>query len=135
MVRIFKGNMRTWTETIAGPHISFKYARYNHLRCPMMGEVSLKVASLNILVHDVINLLYYAFFWLPSVLTLKWKCLKDTAWTNFWKCKWLIGRMTAFVQILFNNMNICKKNLKTVDFEDISAKAQNSTQVHFSAKI
>ena len=25
-----------------GPHISFKYARHNHFRCPMMGEVSLK---------------------------------------------------------------------------------------------
>ena len=25
-----------------GPHISFKYARHNHLRCPMMGEVSLE---------------------------------------------------------------------------------------------
>ena len=25
-----------------GPHISFKYAQYNHLRCPMMGEVSLE---------------------------------------------------------------------------------------------
>ena len=25
-----------------GPHISFKYARHNHLRCLMMGEVSLK---------------------------------------------------------------------------------------------
>ena len=24
------------------PHISFKYARHNHLRCPMMGEVSLE---------------------------------------------------------------------------------------------
>ena len=23
-------------------HISFKYARNNHLRCPMMGEVSLE---------------------------------------------------------------------------------------------
>ena len=25
-----------------GPHISFKYARHNHLRCPMMGEISLE---------------------------------------------------------------------------------------------
>ena len=25
-----------------GPYIIFKYARYNHLRCLMMGEVSLK---------------------------------------------------------------------------------------------
>ena len=25
-----------------GPHISFKYWRHNHLRCPMMGEVSLE---------------------------------------------------------------------------------------------
>ena len=25
-----------------GAHISFKYARHNHLRCPMMGEVSLE---------------------------------------------------------------------------------------------
>ena len=25
-----------------GPHISFKYARHNHLRCPIMGGVSLE---------------------------------------------------------------------------------------------
>ena len=25
-----------------GPHISWKYARHNHLRCPMMGEVSVE---------------------------------------------------------------------------------------------
>ena len=25
-----------------GPHISFKYASHNHLRCPMMEEVSLE---------------------------------------------------------------------------------------------
>ena len=25
-----------------GMHISFKYGRHNHLRCPMMGEVSLE---------------------------------------------------------------------------------------------
>ena len=25
-----------------GPHISFNYLRHNHLRCPMMGEVSLE---------------------------------------------------------------------------------------------
>ena len=25
-----------------GPHTFFKYARHNHLRCPMMGEVSLE---------------------------------------------------------------------------------------------
>ena len=25
-----------------GPHISFKYAGHNHLRCRMMGEVSLE---------------------------------------------------------------------------------------------
>ena len=31
----------------------------NHLRCPMIWEVSWNIASLNIFVHDVINLLYY----------------------------------------------------------------------------
>ena len=25
-----------------GPHISFKYAQHNYLRCPMMGDVSLE---------------------------------------------------------------------------------------------
>ena len=35
-----------------GAHISFKYARHNHLPCPVMGEVSP-------LLHDVIILLYY----------------------------------------------------------------------------
>ena len=25
-----------------GPHMSLKYAQYNHLHCPMMGEVSLE---------------------------------------------------------------------------------------------
>ena len=26
-----------------GPHIFFKYAFHNHLRCPMMGEMSLEI--------------------------------------------------------------------------------------------
>ena len=30
------------TYSSLGPHISFKYTRYNHLRCSMMGEVSLE---------------------------------------------------------------------------------------------
>ena len=25
-----------------GPHVSFKYARHNHSRCPMLGEVSVE---------------------------------------------------------------------------------------------
>ena len=29
-----------------GPHISFKYVRHNHLRFPMMGEVSLETITL-----------------------------------------------------------------------------------------
>ena len=33
-----------------GRHIYFKYARHNHLRCPMMGEVSL-VVSRSLLKH------------------------------------------------------------------------------------
>ena len=40
--------------------ISYKYAQHAHLRCPMMrkvSKVSRNVASLNIVVHDVINLL------------------------------------------------------------------------------
>ena len=45
-----------------GPHISFKYAQHSHLRCPMMGEVPLEIlAHLNILVHNVINLLHYEY--------------------------------------------------------------------------
>ena len=36
-----------------GPRIFYKDER-NHLRFPIMGEISLK-ASLNILAHDVIN--------------------------------------------------------------------------------
>ena len=29
-----------------GPHISFKYVGHNHLRCPMMGEVSHETITL-----------------------------------------------------------------------------------------
>ena len=36
-----------------GPHIFFTYAQRNHLSC------SRKLASLTILVHDVVDLLYY----------------------------------------------------------------------------
>ena len=39
--------------------ISYKYAQHAHLHCPMMrkvSKVSRNVASLNIVVHDVINL-------------------------------------------------------------------------------
>ena len=44
-----------------GAHIYFKDARHNHLHCPMMREVSRNAAHSDILVHDMINLLYYEY--------------------------------------------------------------------------
>ena len=41
------------------PHIFVKYEQNNHLNCLIWGDISRKVASLNILVYAVINLLFY----------------------------------------------------------------------------
>ena len=41
-----------------GPHISFKYARQSFTLPDDGRSISQNVAHLNILVHDVINLLY-----------------------------------------------------------------------------
>ena len=55
MSRIFKGNMRTWTETI---ELTDNMASQFTVVLSYL-SVRRSVASLNILTHDVVNVLYY----------------------------------------------------------------------------